>query len=61
MSHPDLPAEQAYVDHAYDCLEQMRAFARAGCRQFVLSPLMAPDEFLERAERDLLPHVRSIG
>ena len=24
MSHPDLPAEQAYVDHAYDCLDRMR-------------------------------------
>jgi DNA helicase IV len=24
MPHPDLEAEQAYVDHAYDCLEQMR-------------------------------------
>jgi probable F420-dependent oxidoreductase len=44
-----------------DCLEQMRAFARAGCRQFVLSPLMDPAEFLERAERDLLPYIRTIG
>ena len=24
MLHPDLPAEQAYVDHAYDCLDRMR-------------------------------------
>src|ERR671939_851227 len=24
MSHPELPAEQAYVDHAYECLERMR-------------------------------------
>jgi hypothetical protein len=24
MAHPDLPAEQAYLDHAYQCLEQMR-------------------------------------
>ena len=23
-SHPDLPAEQAYLDHAHDCLERMR-------------------------------------
>jgi DNA helicase IV len=31
MSHPDLPAEQAYVDHAYACLEQMREIVlRAG-------------------------------
>jgi hypothetical protein len=39
----------------------MRAFARSGCRQFVLSPLMDGVEFLERAERDLLPYVRAIG
>ncbi len=25
--HPDLAAEQAYIDHAYDCLEQSRAAA----------------------------------
>jgi DNA helicase IV len=25
VTHPDLPAEQAYVDHAYDCLDRMRA------------------------------------
>ena len=25
MAHPDLPAEQAYLDHAYECLEEMRA------------------------------------
>ena len=24
MSHPELASEQAYLDHAYDCLEQMR-------------------------------------
>ena len=24
MTHPDLPAEQAYVDEAYDCLDRMR-------------------------------------
>jgi DNA helicase IV len=25
VAHPDLPAEQAYVDHAYACLDRMRA------------------------------------
>jgi DNA helicase IV len=25
VAHPDLPAEQAYVDHAYGCLDRMRA------------------------------------
>ncbi len=31
MSHPELKAEQAYVDHAYECLERMREIVlRAG-------------------------------
>ena len=31
MSHPDLKAEQEYVDHAYACLERMREIVlRAG-------------------------------
>src|SRR5690349_6936066 len=31
VSHPDLQAEQAYVDHAYGCLDRMRELvARAG-------------------------------
>src|SRR5215210_8485602 len=31
MTHPDLPAEQAYVDRAYTCLERMReTVLRAG-------------------------------
>ena len=24
VAHPDLPSEQAYVDHAYACLDRMR-------------------------------------
>ena len=24
VAHPDLPAEQAYLDTAYDCLDRMR-------------------------------------
>src|SRR5919106_195444 len=24
MAHPDIPAEQAYLDHAYECLQRMR-------------------------------------
>jgi DNA helicase IV len=31
MAHPDLPAEQAYIDHAYACLDRMReTVVRAG-------------------------------
>lgn len=42
-----------------DCLEQMRRFVDAGCRGFILSPLMAPDEFLVRARDELLPAMQS--
>jgi len=24
MAHPDLPSKQAYLDHAYECLDRMR-------------------------------------
>jgi alkanesulfonate monooxygenase SsuD/methylene tetrahydromethanopterin reductase-like flavin-dependent oxidoreductase (luciferase family) len=43
-----------------DCLEQMRAFARAGCRHFILAPLSDPAAFAERAAATLLPEVRSL-
>lgn len=43
-----------------DCLEQMRAFSRSGCREFVLSPLMDADEFLARASGELLAGVRGL-
>jgi probable F420-dependent oxidoreductase len=44
-----------------DCLEQMRAFARAGCRHFVLAPLSDPEAFAERVAADVLPHVRGLA
>lgn len=40
-----------------DCLEQMRGFARAGIRHFVLSPLSDPAEFAERVAEEILPEV----
>lgn len=43
-----------------DCLEQMRAFARAGCRHFILAPLTDPAAFAERAATEILPGLRSI-
>ncbi|RIL07415.1 MAG: LLM class F420-dependent oxidoreductase [Proteobacteria bacterium] len=42
-----------------DCLEQMRAFARAGCRHFVLVPLSDPAAFAERAAAEILPELRA--
>ena len=43
-----------------DCLEQMRAFARAGCRHFVMSALSDPDEIIERASTEMVQELRSI-
>ncbi len=43
-----------------DCLEQIQAFADAGCRHFVLSPLMEPDEFVARAGSGLVRAIQAI-
>jgi probable F420-dependent oxidoreductase len=43
-----------------DCLEQMRAFARAGCRHFILAPLSDPEAFAERVGAEILPEVRAL-
>jgi probable F420-dependent oxidoreductase len=44
-----------------DCLEQMRAFARAGARHFVLAPLSDPEAFAERVAAELLPEVPGLA
>ncbi len=43
------------------CLERMHAFARAGCRHFVLAPLSDPEAFAERVAAELLPAIRTLG
>ncbi|MBW2500801.1 MAG: LLM class flavin-dependent oxidoreductase [Deltaproteobacteria bacterium] len=43
-----------------DCLDQMRRFARAGCRHFVLSALSDPDEIIERASSEMVSELRSL-
>ncbi len=43
-----------------DCLEQIERFARSGARRFVLSPLMDPNEFLERASA-MLPEIHALS
>lgn len=43
-THPDLPAEQAYLDRAYECLEDMRQQAARGARIVV-----AGDPYAEEA------------
>jgi alkanesulfonate monooxygenase SsuD/methylene tetrahydromethanopterin reductase-like flavin-dependent oxidoreductase (luciferase family) len=44
-----------------DCLEQMRAFARAGCRHFILAPLSDAEAFAERAGAEILPELRTLA
>jgi|JI10StandDraft_1071094.scaffolds.fasta_scaffold118706_3 probable F420-dependent oxidoreductase len=44
-----------------DCLDQLRTFAKAGCRHFVLSALSDPDEIIERATRDMIPALSSLA
>ncbi len=44
-----------------DCLEQMRAFAKAGSRHFILAPLSDAFEFVERVEKQILPELRQIS
>ncbi|MGH2556193.1 MAG: hypothetical protein ACRDHO_10810 [Actinomycetota bacterium] len=43
-THPDLPEEQAYLDRAYECLEDMRHHAARGARIVV-----AGDPYAEEA------------
>ncbi len=43
------------------CLEQLRTFAKAGCRHFVLSALSDPDEIIERATRDMIPALSGLA
>lgn len=43
-----------------DCLEQLQAFADAGCRHFVLSPLMDADDFAARAGGKLVAAIKGI-
>jgi alkanesulfonate monooxygenase SsuD/methylene tetrahydromethanopterin reductase-like flavin-dependent oxidoreductase (luciferase family) len=44
-----------------DCLEQMRSFARAGARHFILAPLSDPEAFAERAAKEILPAVPGLA
>jgi len=44
-----------------DCLEQLRAFARAGARHFILVPLSDPAAFAERVVAEILPPLRAFA
>lgn len=43
-----------------DCLEQMQAFVDAGCRHFILSPLMVADDLVARCKAGLLAEVKKL-
>lgn len=43
-----------------DCLDQLRAFARAGCRHFIFAPLSDPAAFAERVAAEILPELRTL-
>ncbi len=44
-----------------DCLEQMRAYAAAGVRHFLLSPLADPAGFVEQVGAEIVPEVRGLA
>jgi hypothetical protein len=42
-------------------VKQLQRFVDAGCRHFVLTPLMDSGEFLEKVEAEILPAVRGLS
>ena len=69
VTHPDLPAEQAYLDAAYDCLDRMRdtllrsAAERADGEQLVaaLSQLLDDDTLARAIEPVMADRREQIG
>ena len=43
-----------------DCLEQLRRFALAGCRHFLLAPMGDPEAFAEQVSREMLGEMRGL-
>lgn len=56
----DAAKKYCLLGGAEDCLQQMQAFARSGCRHFIFSPLMDTAEFVERFSREILPRMREL-
>ena len=52
QQHPDLAAEQAYIDHAYDCLERSRTDAWK-LRDLTEAGIGVGGTFQARYERDV--------
>src|SRR3982751_592259 len=61
MSHPELQAEQEYVDHAYDCLEKMRAtLEHAQDAMATEFAAVAMEAWLKRRQRTFLDADRGL-
>jgi probable F420-dependent oxidoreductase len=56
----DAAARYCLLGKPEDCLDQMRNFARVGCRHFVLSALSDPNEIIERASTSMISELRSL-
>jgi probable F420-dependent oxidoreductase len=56
----DAAAKYCLLGKPEDCLDQMRQFARAGCRHFVMSALSDAYEIIERAATDMIKELRSV-
>ena len=56
----DAAARYCLLGKPEDCLDQMRDFARAGCRHFILSSLSDPNEIIERASSEMVSELRSL-
>jgi hypothetical protein len=56
----DVAAKYCLLEKPDDCLDQMRQFARAGCRHFVISALSDPAEIIERASTSMVSELRSL-
>ncbi len=57
----DAAGKYVLLGRPADCLEQMRRFANAGIRHFILSPLSDPLDFADRVAADILPRLGELG
>src|SRR4029079_16268230 len=61
MSHPDLQQEQAYVDHAYECLDKMRATLEgAQDRMATEFAALAIEAWMKRSRKTFLDAERGL-
>src|SRR4029079_7484218 len=61
MSHPELQQEQAYVDHAYECLDKMRATLEgAQDRMATEFAALAIEAWIKRRQKTFLDAERGL-